>query len=806
MLRIFPFHPLQGGCMNKKMAFTSIILLTFLPVLAQQRTGDIYGKVIGPRGASLSGIKITLSGSFISPVSVSPSKKGNFQFVSLPPACDYGIIVELDGFKKSILKNIQVPVGGHTRVNISLEQGDSSQEVVTLAPTPLTDARRVAVAQTVTRDELQSLPTARDPWVVLQQAPGVMVDRENVGGSESGNQSGFVAKGLLNTSNNIWTLDGMDITDPNAIGASLIFYDFDTFEQIYISTGGNDLSLQTGGVAINLLTGRGSNKHHLSGRFYFTDSTFEAKIKKELFWWDSVIQSGYFPGYYLSEKPVNNIKDYGFNVGGPILKEKLWYWGSAGMQDIKKTTNFELPDNALLTNFNFKLNGQLIANNRFEALLSVSNKEEFGRSSTASNPQGWYERNTHRLGSPVVKIQDEHNFGSSLFVSAKYAFSNVGFGLWPMIDRDLLYMPGWDNGRGQNIDSLDVYLVKRPKNVIGLSANYFNDKFLGLSQEIKMEGEFQQKREEYTGSTKQASYSFNYSSPQFDLNGNNALDWGDITRNAKYFYFHRQYTNAVAVQQYMGYISDTISKGNFTLLLGLRYDRQKPYLKPYTVASVPINDSAWAFGSGSANFKGVDPYIYIALLNIMPAVDIAPSSKPAYQWNTWSPRLGLTYDLGGKGKTIIKLGASMYGDVMGAYWAENFAPINSGGKLNFYWFDQNGDNRVTIDELYWRNHLAQQPYATHLGLYRVFDNLGNFVGATGVADPWSVGFEDGGWEGFDPYHPNNVDYAHPFNYFANKAQSSRTSEVIASVEHEYLQGFRRFADRHLSPLRPLQYW
>ncbi len=775
--------------MRKVLTVLVVLLATTAFLNAQVRTGNIYGKITDPEGAPLPGITVTLTGSLTAPTQQVTNEQGIFRFISLNPGKDYQISAELEGFKKTIKRPIDVYVGGNTEVNITLELGVITEEVVVLASAPVVDAKKVSTSQNVTKEEMQSLPSARDPWVVLQMAPSIQMDRENVGGNESGSQSGYVGKGGPNTSNGIWSIDGIDVTDPNAIGASPIYFDFDMFEELNISTTGNDITVQTGGIALNMVTRRGGNKHNLAGRFYVTDSKFQSKYVDSLgvgkF---DAMKELLANGLYTNT--VNNIKDYGFNMGGPIIKDKLWYWGAYGVQDIKTFTVYKAQDSTLLTNYNLKLNAQPIANNRFEALITIGGKEKFGRSSTAANPQGLYQRAAYHFGSPIVKIQDEHTFGSNLFVSAKYAFSNAGFGLWPMMDRDLKYIPSYNYTNRSNTDSLNVYLVKRPKNVISLSANYYNDKLFGLSQEVKIGGEFQNKHEEYVGSTEQLSFNYNYTTPIADLNLNSVLDAGDVSANIKRLYFWRQYTNLVAVKQYVGYVSDTISKGNFTALLGLRYDLQKPYIKPYTVASVP-SDQAWTDGAGSANFKGVDAAVQTAFLNVLPAVSIAPPTTPDYKWNTWSPRVGLTYDFGGKGKTIIKLNGAMYGDVMGCWWASYFAPVGGGGSMNFYWNDTNADKKVTTNELFWRNHLADQAYATHLGLYQVFDGSGNFIGASGsgTANDWTIGYQDGGWGGFDPANPSSVDYTSRWYYFANNAQSSRTSELVAQVEHEIFKDF-----------------
>lgn len=84
---------------------------------------------------------------------------------------------------------------------------------------------------------LQSIQTARDPWVILQQTAGIAMDRENIGGNMSSQQSNCVSRGG-NPTNNKWALDGVDIMDMAATGASPAYFDFDAFEEMTITTGG----------------------------------------------------------------------------------------------------------------------------------------------------------------------------------------------------------------------------------------------------------------------------------------------------------------------------------------------------------------------------------------------------------------------------------------------------------------------------------------------------------------------------------------------------------------------------------------
>ena len=113
---------------------------------------------------------------------------------------------------------------------------------------------------------MQNIPSARDPWVMLEKTPGIMMDRANVGGNQSGQQSGYISRGS-STGNNKWSIDGVDITDMSATGASPIYYDFDMLEEMQVTTGGADVAQQTGGVGINLVTKSGTDRFKGNARY-----------------------------------------------------------------------------------------------------------------------------------------------------------------------------------------------------------------------------------------------------------------------------------------------------------------------------------------------------------------------------------------------------------------------------------------------------------------------------------------------------------------------------------------------------------
>ncbi len=122
---------------------------------------------------------------------------------------------------------------------------------------------------------LQGLPTARDPWVLLEQTPGVVMNQQNVGGNKSGQQSTFTVHGTQQ-GNSIWNVDGVTITDMAATGSSSVYFDFDSFQEISFTTGGADASVQTGGVNLNFVTKSGGNTLRGSGRYFVSDNNFQS--------------------------------------------------------------------------------------------------------------------------------------------------------------------------------------------------------------------------------------------------------------------------------------------------------------------------------------------------------------------------------------------------------------------------------------------------------------------------------------------------------------------------------------------------
>src|SRR4051812_454939 len=311
-----------------KLRFTALLAALALVLgassaFAQQQTGEIFGKVTDESGAVLPGVTVTLTGpSLLQPLVATTSESGAFQFPRLDVGT-YNVRFELAGFKTVIKESLRITVGFSANASTQLSVSTVQETVTVTGASPIVDTKETGTRQTFTLEQLQSIPSARDPWVILQQTAGIAMDRENIGGNMSGQQSNYVSRGG-NPTNNKWSIDGVDMTDLAATGSSASYYDFDSFQEMTITTGGVDVTQQTGGVGINLVTKSGSDRFKGSSRFYVTDQKLESNNID-----DTLRAQGATAG-----NPIQNIKDYGVEMGGPISKGRAWVWGSIGRQTV----------------------------------------------------------------------------------------------------------------------------------------------------------------------------------------------------------------------------------------------------------------------------------------------------------------------------------------------------------------------------------------------------------------------------------------------------------------------------------------
>jgi hypothetical protein len=240
------------------------------------------------------------------------------------PNGTFTVTFELEGFKKVVRNNIVIVTGFNAPIDMKLELGAMSEELTVSAAAPVVDTKKTTSGATFTSEILEKIPTARDPWQIINMTPGVQAGL-NVGGSSSGQQVGLASRGT--NANVQWNLEGGSITDLSS-NSSPSYFNFDSFDQISVVNGGGDVSVQSSGLSINLVTKSGSNVFKGSAVGTFQNDQMQGNnVTREQF---ALGTSG-----FLSGAPIKKLYNISGEYGGPIVKNRLWWWAAADKQLIQ---------------------------------------------------------------------------------------------------------------------------------------------------------------------------------------------------------------------------------------------------------------------------------------------------------------------------------------------------------------------------------------------------------------------------------------------------------------------------------------
>jgi hypothetical protein len=294
--------------MKRLLLACAVVLATVLPAVAQTQGGSISGVVRDEQHAVVPGADVSAQGPDAT-YHFTTELDGAFRFLSLQPGT-YKIAVTLSGFRTAV-RDVIVAVGRSVDAPMELRVAPFIETVTVSAPAPILDRTATGTATTFSSDELAKIPTARDPFSLVRSVPGVLLDRVNVGGNETGQAPTVVSKGTR-PQDTVWTLDGVVITDMAAAGAPPTYFNFDNFEEIQVATAGQDIKQQTGGIGINLVTRRGTNQFHGGFRGYFANDAMEAaNVPAEL-------KNLATPVTAETADHNKQISDFGGEFGGPI--------------------------------------------------------------------------------------------------------------------------------------------------------------------------------------------------------------------------------------------------------------------------------------------------------------------------------------------------------------------------------------------------------------------------------------------------------------------------------------------------------
>lgn len=576
-------------------------------------------------------------------------------------------------------------------------------------------AAAVSTATDKATDEPEArLPRPADPWALLRDTPGVVTDRVNVGGSETGQQALVVSGGDPGTGVT-WTLDGIDVTDPAALGSTTLYPDMDALSQAEVQTVALDVRVRTPGVHMALHTrapaARRTGAAHLRGGGFLQGDNLPSSLEGRPFF----------------RNRTRAVWEMGGELGGPVHGERLWLWGAAARNALRQDTFTEHEERLSTTSFTGR--ARLRVGGGFLSLLGVrAEKRHDDRDPTFSAAP---EARLRQSGpTTVLALTDERPWGRVLLTS-RVSLLDSGFQLEPQGgDGD-----AYEDLRGTYQRSYARFETSRPRLQARVEAastreawTFFHRLLVGLG---------------YRRSTVETRSGW-------PGGGVLALERQDVFFRA----FHltgfalptREQFSRSRQEGFEAYAQDTLQRGRFALNLGLRLETLRGRNLPSSVRASPTFPTllpAASYGGSGVNVR----------------------------WFDVLPRVGLTWDAAGDGRTVSRLSYAAYGAALGSGEVTSDNPLAQGASLTYYWIDRNGDHTV-------------QPGELDLSRGR------------------------SGFVGLDPDHPGAVESPHRI---AAGLRSPRTHELSASAEHalgpslsaRFEASWRRFQDPLWRPLRNL---
>lgn len=629
--------------------FTGLLLITPGFAAAQIQTGTITGVATDEQGAVLPGVTVTLeSPALIVPQTKATNEIGMYSFVSLPPGT-YSVSFEMQGFATIRREGIIVRVAATTTVDQVLKLATVSETITVTGESPVVDTKSVSKSTNFDEDLLANIPQAREIWSTVEQVPGATLSKFNVGGSESAQQSGMQIHGSV-PGQQEYAIEGLKLNWPGGNGGATAFYfDHDSFAEINIMTNAANAEVGTSGVYMNMVTKSGGNELSGGASIFWKDDSFQA---------DNVSDQLRAQGV-TSGNPVNFIYDINANLGGPILRDKAWFFGSYRRYDIStQVLGITRPDGTPAPDLNHQSNAigkvtvQLNKRNKLMGSLNFNYQNRFYRRPTSDFVE---EKASWRQIEPAYITQGQWTslVSDKLFLDIRYGYLHLIF--------PLAYQPeiGPNDYARQDIllhtlKGAATYDFENlaTRHQANASMTYFVDDWAG-SHSFKSGFEF--------------GRAFNQRS--FAANGNYVLRYynGEPLEVQTYNYpvVSKNYIDTITL-----YGQDSwVANRRLTLNYGLRYERLV----------------GWAPAQGREGNEFF-PAEQFARLNDIP------------HWSDIAWRLGATYDVSGDGKTAIKGFAGRFLIQEGTQLVEQVNANDTSGDYR-KWTDLNGNNLAELAEL-----------------------------------------------------------------------------------------------------------
>jgi len=301
-------------------AATSFIHILLSGTLTAQQTGEIRGKVTEEKGEALPGVSITARSPNLQGFRTTVSDRSGSFLLALLPVGTYSLTFELPGFEKMTVSGQDVRLGFTVSLPVVLKPAAIREEVTVVAPAPLIDKTKSDNSYRLNSNDLALVPTqARTIAEIVDLTPGVTGVRANTvsGGANvtvgtlPTTETGLPSFRGEGDAGNNWLVDGLSTKGVNYNGPG-VRLNYDAWEEVQIVSDGFAPELGQGlGGFINIVTKSGSNSFHGQLGGLIQDSGLRAKRQEQL----SVVSI-----------PETSLQLYFGNLGGPIVRDKLWFF------------------------------------------------------------------------------------------------------------------------------------------------------------------------------------------------------------------------------------------------------------------------------------------------------------------------------------------------------------------------------------------------------------------------------------------------------------------------------------------------
>ena len=600
------------------------------PAYAQRTTGTIVGTVTDESGGVLPGVTVTLSGAGVAgtPTTVT-GEGGTYRFPQLPPG-EYNLSIALQGFATVSRERVVVPLGETVEIPVQLKVSTLQETVTVTGASPVVNTASAEVSTNLNRLWVENAPQRRFTFFdLINQAAGI-----SPATATSSRSQAFGG----NTTDNSYQLDGTDFTAPST-GAAWPWPNTDAIEEVQVLQLGASAEYgNVQGAVFNVVTRQGGNQFKGDGNFYFMNDKLTGRntTDKE--------DSG--KPYHRSE-----FKDTTWQLGGPVKKDKLWFFGSFQYQkdaDSQPGTPAEFPARSSAKRVFWKLNYQLTDSQK----VQVQYHDDFyripGRATELTAPSSLGVENGHN---PSPGVMWTGIVSNKTFVEARYSgFYGVDHGD-PLEEGEPRVKPRFYDLDTDRITGgiYSWYDGNAWKSAVSGKVSHYAENFMGGSHDVKLGVQFDSGGSDYALGPN--DYIYTYGS------------------TLAYGYTQLPWHQGGQKKSIGTYVDDTFRVGSrVTLNLGLRYDWSRASIRKY-----PTLD---AQGKETGAFSREIPDVFT--------------------WNSVSPRAGIVLKLNESGKSILKAHMGRYyrGVVTGEF--DNITP----SVTPRYYFEFNAaGQRGPLDEI-----------------------------------------------------------------------------------------------------------